>query len=100
MAIQAAIGPDPAEPRIAIPDQAQTEFLAGTRAVRKAVSRLDDLVVEIRRPQGQLAFLERQKPVVVPGKLPEHRKGYGMAVQCAPVRFLRGANLAEKIRME
>ena len=73
-ATDAAIRGEPRKPWIPVLDKPQANV--GTRAVGfwTAKNGLDEIVIEIRRPDSQLAAFQREDSLVVPGRLDKSSK--------------------------
>src|SRR5882762_2543338 len=103
---QASVGPDPPECRVPVDDQPDT--IAGVcengplheGRFRRAESRPDKIIIEIRRSQGELGLLQRKKTVMVPWDLPERDKGKRVARNQLGVCLLCLADVGEKLRPE
>src|SRR6266853_787220 len=83
---QTTVGANPTQGRIPIRDQPQGYIVARKSRHRRPEDCPDDVIVEIRGPQGYLSLLEHLKTVMVPRRLPKYRKGQGMDLNDPIVR--------------
>ena len=70
----AAIGPDAAQPSMAVGNQPKRHSIGPASSFRCLKDCLHEFVVEKRRADDELRLFNRQCPIVVPGCLPEHGK--------------------------
>src|SRR5206468_665359 len=97
---KAEVGPDPPKRRIPVGDQTHAHVVVREGRLRRAENRSDDVVVEVRGPQGELGLLQREEAVVVPGTLPKDRKGKRVPPKEPRVRSPCLANVGENLRTE
>src|SRR6266851_5868076 len=96
-----AIGPNLPKSRTAVADQTQAEVVAVCTVVtRRAEDRSDEVVIEIRGSNTELALFQSQNTVVVPRRLAEGRERNCVLTTYSRIGVARLINVGEKFRTE
>src|SRR6267154_1217747 len=66
--------------------------------IRRAESRPDEVIIEVRRSQGNLSLLQSKKAVMVPGGLPESDKGKGVPLNNFGIGQVGRMDMGKKLR--
>src|SRR5438309_2338358 len=75
VSIQAAVGADSPKGGISVCNQPEAEVAALAGKLRRPEDCSHEVVIEIGGPESELGLLQREKPIMVPGSLPEDGKG-------------------------
>ena len=86
--------------RIAVSNQPEADRVVRQARCGSAEHRPDEVVIEKRRSHGELRLFEREQPIMVPGRLPEHRKRKRMPVKKSVIRLACLANVGHQLACE
>src|SRR6266852_6082689 len=95
---ETTIGRDSQKSAIPIGNQSQADVAVRTSRVWGAEDGSDKIVVEVRRPQRELRFFERQQTIMMPRGLPEQSKRKGVPFKQSGVSSLCLVNVREQLR--